>query len=238
MVNITVHSIAAKECVDNALRLMNDAHFLCCNNRFASAYFLACIAAEELGKFLILAWQEYEANGRLEETLRSHNAKQEAFACLIFAELLFRSGLRAAQVSEAVTGDRFTEVLTDVNARLQTDPQIIEKWPTMLTDLLGSDPHASIIAMSFFGEWQHVKHGALYSDRDPIYDRLPSSAEQKDVMQMIEVIDRALRIVSTTPALAIGALAAKKIVNGPQMKPVIDVMRQIIKDQRNAKRQR
>ena len=72
----------------NATRLMRDAKLLFDHNRYASAFALAVLGVEEIGKALLKFW---ETSGPLPKKERSlHIRKQSAVASLLLGGLLVR----------------------------------------------------------------------------------------------------------------------------------------------------
>jgi AbiV family abortive infection protein len=68
--------------IENAARLLSDAKLLADHSRFASAFALALLALEEVGRLILDAW---EAEGPLAPARRrsKHLRKQAAVACLL-----------------------------------------------------------------------------------------------------------------------------------------------------------
>jgi len=95
----------------NAGRLIRDAEILLIHQRYASAFALAVLGVEEIGKALLLVW---EANGPLpkKEAISPHIRKQSAVASLLIGGLIVRrfpDGPDWATLDTAVLTDEFNE---------------------------------------------------------------------------------------------------------------------------------
>ena len=64
--------------VSNAARLLRDAKLLADNERFASAFALAVLALEEIGKVVLAFWDTSKQTAKSPNRLSSHIKKQTA----------------------------------------------------------------------------------------------------------------------------------------------------------------
>lgn len=71
--------------VENAARLIHDAKFLSNNSRFASAFALAVLGVEEVGKVILDIWNASKPLKKSEKWRSFHIQKQAAVASLLLA---------------------------------------------------------------------------------------------------------------------------------------------------------
>jgi len=72
--------------VSNAARLLRDAKLLADNERFASAFALAVLALEEIGKVVLAFWDTSKQTAKSPNRLSSHIKKQTAVSSLLLAQ--------------------------------------------------------------------------------------------------------------------------------------------------------
>ena len=72
--------------IANAARLLKDAKLLVDHERYASAFALAVLALEEIGKVLLELWGNPEAPPNRKQRLSAHIKKQAAVSSLLLAE--------------------------------------------------------------------------------------------------------------------------------------------------------
>jgi AbiV family abortive infection protein len=76
----------------NASRLIRDATFLYDNSRFASAFFLAVLGIEEVGKATLNYWDTTEPLPKSDERRRTaHVRKQAAISCLLLGSFAVKN---------------------------------------------------------------------------------------------------------------------------------------------------
>jgi AbiV family abortive infection protein len=75
----------------NAARLLNDARILAMHHSFASAFALAVLAGEEIGKALIDGWNEHDQLVGKPRSPSLHIQKQTAVASLLLGTLAIRT---------------------------------------------------------------------------------------------------------------------------------------------------
>lgn len=87
----------------NGQRLARDAAFLADDGRFASAFFLAVLAVEEVGKAVLDHWNSTEALPKA-KGWTMHLQKQAAVSCLLIAAYAIKEHSNAFTIRTKVTG--------------------------------------------------------------------------------------------------------------------------------------
>jgi AbiV family abortive infection protein len=100
-----------EQIIENAARLLADAKFLAENSRYASAFALAVLGVEEIGKAILKAWSVVEPLPKTKGRRSLHIEKQTAVGALLVASFAIKnfSDLFVAEVPMAET---FLEDLT------------------------------------------------------------------------------------------------------------------------------
>jgi AbiV family abortive infection protein len=93
----------------NSTRLLNDARLLADHRRFASAFALAVLAVEEIGKALIAAWGADTPLAKPKGSQTLHMQKQTAVSSLLLATLAVRTFPEGA-ILEDLEGDKLTSL--------------------------------------------------------------------------------------------------------------------------------
>jgi AbiV family abortive infection protein len=93
--------------VANAARLLSDAKFLSDGGRFASAFALAVIALEEIGKVILDIWDEAVPLQKHKAAQSAHLRKQAAVASLLLARTA------VTEVGEANIDDPIPDILVE-----------------------------------------------------------------------------------------------------------------------------
>jgi AbiV family abortive infection protein len=93
--------------IENAARLLGDAKFLSDNGRFASAFALAVLAIEEIGKVILEIWDTPRPLSSSKNRWSSHLQKQMAIAALLLAKKAVE------EAGDAVIGDPISEELVE-----------------------------------------------------------------------------------------------------------------------------
>jgi AbiV family abortive infection protein len=75
----------------NAIRLLNDASLLVDNHRYASAFALAVLGVEEIGKALLNVWEAEEPLTKTKAWQSPHIRKQTAVSSLLVGALAVRT---------------------------------------------------------------------------------------------------------------------------------------------------
>src|SRR6516162_2927756 len=75
---------------DNAARLFKDAELLLEHRRYASAFALAVLGVEEIGKFLLKEWEEERPLPKPRRRESAHLQKQTVIASLLTGALFVR----------------------------------------------------------------------------------------------------------------------------------------------------
>jgi AbiV family abortive infection protein len=74
----------------NATRLLDDARLLVQHSRYASAFALAVLGVEEIGKALLRGWDDEKPLAKSKGRLSGHVRKQTAVASLLLSALMHR----------------------------------------------------------------------------------------------------------------------------------------------------
>ncbi|MCA1390782.1 AbiV family abortive infection protein [Bradyrhizobium sp. IC3123] len=124
----------------NATRLLDDARLLVGHRRYASAFALALLGVDEIGKVLLKSWEAEKPLPKPKERPTAHVQKQAAVANLLVAALLAR-----------------------------TFPQGID-WKTLdteaLTESFNESNEGQLLALIRDGHLDRRKQNALYQDDD------------------------------------------------------------------------
>ena len=95
------------EIIANAARLLGDAKFLSEHNRFASAFALAVLGLEEIGKVTLDIWGDL---GPLPSNRSAHLRKQTAIGSLLLAAFAVKNFQQKSETISEVT-DSFVEAV-------------------------------------------------------------------------------------------------------------------------------
>ena len=163
--------MAAGEAIDkelwlaNARRLLDDACYLAAGGRLPTAYFIAVIAAEEVGKVILVELAKEFTDIDLNKALRTHEPKQKAFAYLVIGEVLIEALTDNAKAIGA-EGGSYKEVVHAFwrkydNDKVDADAEsILESIAKGVSD----SEHQKLSRLAIHGLWQDIKHMMIYSD--------------------------------------------------------------------------
>src|SRR5262245_17333362 len=126
----------------NATRLLDDARLLVEHRRYASAFALALLGFEEIGKVLLKSWEAEQPLAKAKERQSAHIRKQAAAANLLVGALLAR-----------------------------TFPNGVD-WKTLdteaLTEAFNDSEEGQLLVLIREGHLDRKKQSALYQDDDLI----------------------------------------------------------------------
>lgn len=155
----------------NGQRLARDAEFLTDDGRFASAFFLAVLAVEEVGKAVLDHWNSTEALPKARGRTM-HLQKQAAVCCLLVGAYAIRE---------------HTEALS-----LPTT-ELTEEFVTRLTNAFNESDEGRLLAHIKNNGFDKTKQMSVYLDgwepgSPPIVDKF----EDADVQSILTIFDRAM----------------------------------------------
>ena len=99
----------------NASRLISDATFLYEYSRFASAFFLAVLGIEEVGKATLNHWDNAEPLPTSDERRTAHVRKQAAISCLLLGSFAVRNFAYLFSQEAPATDDLIAELTKSFN---------------------------------------------------------------------------------------------------------------------------
>jgi AbiV family abortive infection protein len=199
-----------KSIVANAERLLADAKLLNENGRYASAFALAILALEEIGKVTLRLWAVPEPKGRRYD----HLSKQMAVAALLLGEFSFEHLTPDIErvVIEYVTKP---ETRTEQSAT-KTRADIAER----LAKAISESEHGHFVKHVDQTVIDTMKQLALYQDDK--WDELDINREHftdKDVEPMFEKCREAISAVSNKTLMHASMRAGKAIFEVSAQRP-------------------
>jgi AbiV family abortive infection protein len=99
----------------NASRLISDATFLYDNSRFASAFFLAVLGIEEVGKATLNHWDTAEPLPTSDERRTAHVRKQAAISCLLLGSFAVKNFAHLFGQEASATDDVVADLTKSFN---------------------------------------------------------------------------------------------------------------------------
>jgi AbiV family abortive infection protein len=126
----------------NATRLLDDARLLVDHQRYASAFALALLGVEEIGKVLLTSWEAEKPLAKAKVWRSPHIQKQAAVANLLVGALLARTFPHGVDWKTLDTG--------------------------LLTNVFNDSDEGQILALIREGHLDRRKQNALYLDDDQI----------------------------------------------------------------------
>jgi AbiV family abortive infection protein len=103
--------------VSNAARLLKDAKLLADNERFASAFALAVLALEEIGKVVLTFWDASTKTPKSKNRLSSHLKKQSAVSSLLLAKYT------TSELNDTIHAEPMTNELIERVARAMSESE-------------------------------------------------------------------------------------------------------------------
>lgn len=134
---------------ENIVRLVADAHYLNQDNRHASAFALALIAMEEVGKLILRVWEEAGMKPTRKRRTQ-HLQKQAAVACVMLAGSILPS-LKQARCSSKENEEALVKLIASEMMRSK---------------------EGVFLRISEIGATDRTKQLALYVDGEPISPEL------------------------------------------------------------------
>lgn len=177
--------------VSNAERLLADAELVIDHDRFASAFVLAVLAFEEVGKALLWTWGENEASSNAGPRVSFHLRKQSAAAILLLAqstrEIIEQHVAKVgATLGELMDGGRADDTL-EVVARAMFESN-----------------EAKLRRLIEMGAVDKTKQAAAYVDHWFVeHDLLPSEFSHSDARQFVTNTRRALELMADPFAMRV-----------------------------------
>lgn len=172
----------AKAVVENAARLLSDAKLLLDNGRTASAFALAVLGVEEIGKIILTLWNASAPLPARMSQNSSHRRKQAAVAALLL-------GVKVIQeVADSAIDDPISEELVGRVARA-----------------LHSSEHGWFSAAVAMGALDKTKQLALY--RDEWFEAAglhPEQFDQTDVLSLFDKARAAMAVLSDAKHMRVG----------------------------------
>jgi|JI10StandDraft_1071094.scaffolds.fasta_scaffold334985_3 AbiV family abortive infection protein len=205
------------QAVKNALRLLDDAAYLADAERYPSAYYLAVVAAEELGKYVMIAWTDFEPDPALNNKKLKHPPKQSAFSAMLMADTLLNAFRK-------VVGGKVEMNAIDILETITSSALEKDLGRTVLKEI-ETDDHTALFAQSIYSGWQKMKHLALYSDVDPVLDRPPLSVTERELRLMIDAVERVLEMLHQGNMHVELALGVRKHYERPEVQAEIKELR-------------
>ncbi|WP_374381914.1 AbiV family abortive infection protein [Dongia sp.] len=209
----------------NARRLLDDACYLAHGGRLPTAYFIAVIAAEEVGKVILVELAKEFTDIELDKALRTHGPKQKAFAYLVMGEVFVDALMNNAKAIGAEGGSlqevvRAFRVKYDGPNRNDTDPDpVIENIMKGVTD----NQHQRLSALALYGLWQDIKHMMLYSDAEKKFnvqlgDFRNIETSCRRALKALEDMDRAMLVAASMKSLYDRPEVKERMVKGKSNK--------------------
>ena len=165
---------------DNVMRLVADARLLKANQRYSSAFVLAAIALEELGKLVLLMWKRDDIEPKTRRRT-AHLRKQSAIAAVILAESVYDDIIAIARSGVDMT--QAIETLSQKIVESDAGSQMVEAELAMV---------------------EKAKHAGLYQDFDE--DDRPTTRvfTAEEVEDMLNRCARGARAIQNKLARIIG----------------------------------
>lgn len=186
MVDGVTHE-SEKLIAENAERLISDSQLLFDHDRFASAFALAVLALEELGKIQLKRWATHTDVRNDTKRYGYHQIKQAVVGALCLAEELVDS------YKEFLSSNGFdlrhkSEITPGQLAQSKQDAAKIKEAATEhMVRFLNESPHDRFFELSFFGSIDKTKQAALYVDDFFLsFDISPFKFSRADAESMID----------------------------------------------------
>lgn len=186
--------------VNNAERLLADANLLFDNQRFASAFMLAVLAFEEVGKALLWSWGESEKAPRSRSRVSFHSRKQSATAALL--------------VGQAVDKVLRPKIRTHFAQHISNAPGTIKERLSSVPTFTNFDESARELVkteesqlsfMVYNGVIDLTKRAATYVHHQSAERQIyPNKFKHRDPQRFIDETRRALRLMKDEFAMNVG----------------------------------
>jgi AbiV family abortive infection protein len=156
--------------IENAARLLRDAKLLTDHIRFASAFALAVLGVEEIGKVILGIWTQFEPLSKPVVRRTSHLRKQAAVGSLLLASFAVKE-----------FGDRETEAITD---------DFIKE----VSEAFRVSPEGQFLAHVQRGVLEKTKQVGIY--RDGWLTAASLHADQFDESDVVSIFETARRVIA------------------------------------------
>jgi AbiV family abortive infection protein len=183
---------AVPDVVSNAERLLADAELLIEYGRFASAFVLAVLAFEEVGKALLWAWGESENPTKARSRVSFHMRKQSAMASLLLARF---------------ARDTIERHLAEVGATLEERMESIHADDTVevVAKAMFESNEGRLTRLIEIGAVDKTKQAAAYVDHWFVeHNILPIEFSDSDALRSVSDTRRALALMSDQLAMRVG----------------------------------
>ncbi|MGY3124998.1 AbiV family abortive infection protein [Bradyrhizobium sp. S3.14.4] len=171
----------------NATRLLNDARLLVSHNRYASAFALAVLGVEEIGKVLLKSWEAERPLAKAKERQSLHIRKQTAVASLLLGALtvrMFPNGIDW----KAIDFDAVTKAFNE------------------------SD-EGHLLALIRDNDLERRKQGALYQD-DDVVTAVEDEYAELHVWGILKIANDAQQALASHGALVVGRAFYESRIHG------------------------
>ncbi len=168
--------------VSNAARLLRDAKLLADNERFASAFALAVLALEEVGKVVLTLWDYSNNTRKSNNRLSSHLRKQSAVSSLLLAKYI------TSELDDVIAAEPMTDELIERVARAMFESEA-GKFDRLVS--LGAVDKTKQIGF-YHDDW--LEAAALHADQ----------FEASDVTQVFEKCRTAIAALGDSKTMCVG----------------------------------
>lgn len=210
MPTIRVNTKEKAAYIDNAQRLLGDARYLVKDKRWSSAFYIAVVACEEIGKFVMFELSELsDTNAKI---LGSHHEqKQKAFSYLLLGDAFKTGILNSAGLVGRNSTDHALKVIKQLVAHASTrqNQQVSDEIWAIVGEAIKSDEHTYISALASVGQWQKMKNWSIYS-RGKVGN--PSVFGEAEAQSMIKAVDRSLALLVDSALSIAFAFLAKQVM--------------------------
>jgi AbiV family abortive infection protein len=168
--------------IANAARLLRDAKLLVDHRRFASAFALAVLGMEEIGKVILDMWDHVEPLAKPKLRRTSHVRKQAAVGSLLVASFAFKE-------------------FGDLAAEVTITEELIERVSTAFQN----SSEGQFLAHAESGVLEKTKHIGIYKDAWLTAALLDADHfDEADVTSIFETARRAINCISDVHVMRAG----------------------------------
>jgi len=178
--------IKASPVLSNAFRLMKDAELLFKAKSYASAVALACLAIEEIGKFLLAAWSSANEMFTYDRG-RLHLSKLTAIAAMLLADSMRRE-YKAQNIdpSEAKISEWLLALIQAVSVGFESESHTLDV-------ILSQDRGLNIIRQT-----------AMYYDEDRATKGVaPDNINAEQAFEVMQLVSRSFMAIADEGAMPI-----------------------------------
>jgi AbiV family abortive infection protein len=168
--------------IANSARLLRDAKLLADHASFASAFALALLGVEEIGKVILKTWEDVKPLAKPKVRSSAHVRKQTAVASLLLASFALR------EFGDAVGGGLITDELIEQVAKAFYESQ-----------------EGRFLSHAQKGVLERTKHIGLYWDDWVAEHSLhPDQFDRSDVTHVFETARRTIEAVGDPRCMRVG----------------------------------